>query len=74
MSFVVAFCHFCDIHGPSVLLSCQAIQQQTTDELRPSPAPSTAVTTTGVYSIPPTCKVGTHNSTRIMITILENYV
>lgn len=50
MSFVVAFCHFCDIHGPSVLLSCQAVHQ-TAAELNPS-----AGTATAVCNIPPTCK------------------
>lgn len=27
MSTVITLCHFCDIHGPSVLLSCHAVQQ-----------------------------------------------
>lgn len=53
MSFAVAFCHFCDIHGPSVLLSCQAVQQQMADELKPS---SVATTTAVACNIPPTCK------------------
>uniref|UniRef100_A0A1B6KXM4 Folliculin n=1 Tax=Graphocephala atropunctata TaxID=36148 RepID=A0A1B6KXM4_9HEMI len=28
MSFVISLCHFCDLHGPSVLLTCYSAQQE----------------------------------------------